>query len=226
MSFLRSRVCALAAAALAGVAVAQDAAPDAAAADDNKPAIEAIPEAEKEKMDAESAFIKALIEANMPDLAAPVIEKARKQWPLLSAKLEVLEQEGDLRLGHFDKVQAVLEKKKKGSPEYWALSIAMANAYYARQKLPECRKLYGEFFKAVPVPTKELMDFYEKLPLELLSWMAVHDGRSNHLLPFFEAMFTQDLVKKSGLDKKIGMMPDAKARAKMERLTARWEPKQ
>ena len=72
----------------------------------------------------------------------------------------------------------------------------------------------------------QLMDFYEKLPLELLSWMAVHDGRSNHLLPFFEAMFTQDLVKKSGLDKKIGMMPDAKARAKMERLTARWEPKQ
>ena len=124
--------------------------------------METIPAAEKAKMDDECAFIKALIEANMPDMASMVIARAREKWPVMSARLEVLEQEGDLRLGHFDKVQGVLAKKKKGSPEYWALSIAMANAYYARQKLPECRKLYSEFFKSVPVPTKELMDFYEE----------------------------------------------------------------
>ena len=160
MSFCRFSVSAFAAFAFAGVVVAQNAAP-AAEADDNKPAVESIPAAEKEKMDAECAFIKALIEANMPDLAGTVIASARAKWPVLSAKLEVLEQEGDLRLGHFDKVKEVLAKKQKGSPEYWALSIALANAYYARQQLPECRKLYTEFFKAVPVPTKELMDFYE-----------------------------------------------------------------
>ena len=161
MSFFRFPVFVFVTAALACAAVAQDAAP-AAAADDNKPAVEAIPAAEQEKMDEECAFITALIDANMPDLAAPVIAKAREKWPVLSARLEVLEQQGDLRLGHFDKVEAVLAKKKKGSPEYWALSIAMANAYYARQKLAECRKLYGEFFKAVPVPTKELLSFYEE----------------------------------------------------------------
>lgn len=160
MSFHRFTVSALAAFAFAGVVVARAA--DAAAEEDNKPAVETIPAAEKAKMDDECAFIKALIEANMPDLASMVIAKAKEKWPVMSARLEVLEQEGDLRLGHFDKVQGVLAKKKKGSPEYWALSIAMANAYYARQKLPECRKLYGEFFKAVPTPTKELMDFYEE----------------------------------------------------------------
>ena len=160
MSFCRFPVFAFAAVAIAGSATAQTASP-AAAADDNKPALEAIPAAEKEKMDAESDFIKALIEANMPDLAAPVIAKARETWPVLSAKLDVLEQQGNLRLGHFDKVMEALAKKKKGSPEYWALSIALANAYYARQQLQECRKIYTEFFKAVPVPTKELMDFYE-----------------------------------------------------------------
>ena len=160
MSFCRFSVSVFAAVALAGAVLAQGDAP--AAADDNKPAVEAIPAAEQEKMDEECAFITALIDANMPDLAAPVIAKAREKWPVLSARLEVLEQQGDLRLGHFDKVEAVLAKKKKGSPEYWALSIAMANAYYARQKLPECRKLYGEFFKAVPVPTKELLSFYEE----------------------------------------------------------------
>lgn len=160
MSFHRFTVSALAAFAFAGVVVVRAA--DAAAEDDNKPAVETIPAAEKAKMDDECAFIKALIEANMPDMASMVIARAREKWPVMSARLEVLEQEGDLRLGHFDKVQGVLAKKKKGSPEYWALSIAMANAYYARQKLPECRKLYSEFFKSVPVPTKELMDFYEE----------------------------------------------------------------
>ena len=161
MSFCRFPVSAFAVFAFAGVVMAQ--APEAAApADDNKPAVEAIPAADKEKMDAECAFIKALIEWNMPDLATIVIGKAREKWPVLSARLEVLEQDGDLRLGHFDKVMGVLAKKPKGSPEYWALSIAIANAYYARQKMAECRKLYGEFFKAVPVPTKELMDFYEE----------------------------------------------------------------
>lgn len=159
MSFSRLTVSAFAVFALAGVAVVQSA---NAADDDNKPAVEAIPAAEKEKMDDECAFIKALIEANMPDLASTVIANARAKWPVMSARLEVLEQEGDLRLGHFDKVLGVLAKKKKGSPEYWALSIALANAYYARQMLPECRKLYSEFFKAVPNPTKELMDFYEE----------------------------------------------------------------
>ena len=162
MRFYRFSVFAFAAFASAGFAVAQDAASGAAAEDDNKPAIEAIPAAEQEAMDAECAFITALIDANMPDLAAPVIAKARERWEVLSARLEVLEQQGHLRLGHFDEVKAVLAKKKKGSPEYWALTIAMANAYYARQKLPECRKLYGEFFKGVPVPTKELMSFYQE----------------------------------------------------------------
>ena len=158
MRFSRIQVFAFAVAAVAGAVSAQT----ADEADDNKPAVEAIPAAEQEAMDAECAFITALIDANMPDLANPVIAKARDKWPVLSARLEVLEQQGHLRLGHFDEVKAVLAKKQKGSPEYWALSIAMANAYYARQKLPECRKLYSEFFKGVPVPTKELMSFYQE----------------------------------------------------------------
>ena len=109
MRFSRFPVFAFAAFAFAGFASAQTAASGAAAADDNKPAVEAIPAAEQEAMDAECAFIMALIDANMPDLAAPVIAKAREKWPVLSARLEVLEQQGHLRLGHFDEVKAVLD---------------------------------------------------------------------------------------------------------------------
>ena len=112
MRFSRFPVFAFAAFAFAGLATAQTATSAAADADDNKPALEAIPAAEQEAMDAECAFITALIDANMPDLAAPVIAKAREKWPVLSARLEVLEQQGHLRLGHFDEVKAVLAKNQ------------------------------------------------------------------------------------------------------------------
>ena len=111
MRFSRFPVFAFAAFAFAGFVSAQEAAP---AAEDNKPAVEAIPAAEQEAMDAECAFIMALIDANMPDLATSVIAKAREKWPVLSARLEVLEQQGHLRLGHFDEVKAVLAKKQIG----------------------------------------------------------------------------------------------------------------
>ena len=68
MRFSRFPVFAFAAFAFAGFASAQTAASGAAAADDNKLAVEAIPAAEQEAMDAECAFIMALIDANMPDL--------------------------------------------------------------------------------------------------------------------------------------------------------------
>ena len=57
MSFCRFSVSVFAAVALAGAVLAQGDAP--AAADDNKPAVEAIPAAEQEKMDEECAFITA-----------------------------------------------------------------------------------------------------------------------------------------------------------------------
>ena len=187
MSFSRFPVFAFAAFAFAGLAVAQTTDSVAADADDSKPAVEAIPEAEQEAMDAECAFITALMEANMPDLAAPVIVKAREKWPVLSARLEVLEQRGNLIRGRFDEVKAVLAKKKKGSPEYWALTIAMANAYYARQKLPECRKLYEEFFKGVPVPTKELMSFYQE---SAYTWIQIlrSDRRFDQAISVYDGM--------------------------------------
>ena len=111
----------------------------------------------------EIAFIEALVEANMPDFAEPVIAAAKKKWPNAGPKLKVLELQGDLRLGKFDSVQKVVDsmKGKKGQEsEYWALRLSMADAYYARGMMPECRKIYDEFFKTVTKPGPDLLDFY------------------------------------------------------------------
>jgi len=120
----------------------------------------AVSAAEQAKMDEEVKYINALVEANLPDFAAPVIQAAKAKWPDLGPRLEVLELQGELRLGHFDKVQAVVDKKPKGSSSYWALRLAMADAYYARGDMPNCSKIYKEFFAAVPTPKADLKSFY------------------------------------------------------------------
>ena len=109
----------------------------------------------------ELRYINALVDAGLPDFAEPVIAAAKKQWPQLGPKLKVLELQGDLRLGKFENVQKVIDGiKDKKSGEYWALRLAMADAYYARNMLAECRKIYNEFFAAVPTPGPDLLDFY------------------------------------------------------------------
>ena len=60
----------------------------------------------------EISFIEALVEANMPDFAEPVIAAAKKKWPNAGPKLKVLELQGDLRLGKFESVQKVVDSLK------------------------------------------------------------------------------------------------------------------
>ena len=118
-------------------------------------------DAEAAAMKEEEAYIAALVEANMPDFAESVIDAAKKKWPQLGPKLKVLELQGDLRLGKFADVQKVIDGiKDKNSSEYWALKLSMADAYYARSMMPECRKIYKEFFSKVQKPGADLIDFY------------------------------------------------------------------
>ena len=111
-------------------------------------------------MKEELAYITALVEAGMPDFAEPVIAAAKAKWPQLGPKLKVLELQGALRMGKFEEVDKALAAMKKGSAEYWALSLSKADIYYARAMMPECRKIYEEFFKTVTKPGPDLMDFY------------------------------------------------------------------
>ncbi len=154
MRFCNKRIFALAALSASAfvpfqpVRAAEDAAAAPAAAEDP---------AAKEEL----RYINELVDANMPDFAEPVIAAAKKKWPHLGPKLKVLELQGALRLGKFDEVQKVVNgMKDKKSGEYWALRLSMADAYYARSMMKECRAIYQEFFKAVPNPGPDLIDFY------------------------------------------------------------------
>ena len=108
----------------------------------------------------ELAYVKALVEANLPHFAGPVIAAAKVKWPELKPKLKVFEVQGDLRLGKFAEVQKVVDALPKKDGEYWALRLAMADAYYARSMMAECSKIYKAFFDAVPKPGADIMEFY------------------------------------------------------------------
>ena len=151
-----------------------------------------IPAAEQAAMDEEVRFIGALVEANMPDIAADVIASAKKKWSQIGPRLEVLEQQGELRLGHFDKVKEIIAQKKKGSPEYWALNLALADAYYARGNNAERDKIYDAFFKAVPKPTPELRTFWLESSYKWAQ-MLIQQKRFDEATRIFDTMLGQNL---------------------------------
>ena len=159
----------------------------------DEPAAPADSGADSEAAKAEVDYIKELVEANLPDIAADVIAAAKKRWPDLGPKLKVMELQGELRLGHFDAVQKVVDEiKDKKSGEYWALRLAMADAYYARDNMPECRKIYKEFFAAVKDPPPGLKQFYVEAGYKW-SQMLIMQKKFEEAIPVYRGILKQKI---------------------------------
>ncbi len=159
-----------------------------------EPAAPEIPAAEQAAMDEEVRYIDALIKASLPDIAADVIVAARNRWPTIGPRLEVLEQQGELSLGRYDKVEEIIKKKKKDSPEYWALKLALANAYNGRggEYVKKCQEIYNEFFKKFPKPTPELKTFWLE---SSYTWaqMLIMQNRFDEATRIYDTMLQQQL---------------------------------
>ena len=138
----------------------------------------------------ELAYVKALVEANMPDFAGPVIAAAKAKWPVLGPKLKVFEVQGDLRLGKFEQVQKVLDGLKKGTGEYWSIRLAMADAYYSRSRMDECSKIYKEFFASVPKPGPDIRDFYVNSGFKWAQ-MLVIDKKLDEAVKMYESLLSK-----------------------------------
>ena len=132
------------------------------AAKAEKPA-EAAAEAPREnpELEAEIAYVEALVNFGYPDLAGPVIEATKKKWPESEVRFFAIEIRGMLALGQFEaaekKIAALPDRK---STKYWAARLEVANNYFGRGQKDECMKIYGEFFKVFPKPPPEIRKFY------------------------------------------------------------------
>ena len=127
-------------------------------------AAEAAPaEAPKEnpELEAEMAYVEALVNNGYPDIAAPVIEATKKRWPEAEARFFAIEVRSLLSLGKFEdaekKIAALPDRK---STKYWAARLEIANNYFYRGQKAESMKIYDDFFKAFPNPPPDIRQFY------------------------------------------------------------------
>ena len=118
-------------------------------------------QAENPELEAEIAYVEALVNYGFPDLAAPVIEQTKKKWPESEVRFFAIEIRGMLALGQFEaaekKIAALPDRK---STKYWAARLEVANNYFGRGQKAECMKIYGEFFEVFQKPPKEIRKFY------------------------------------------------------------------
>ena len=138
-------------AALAGPAFAQEAA-EAAPAEAPK---------ENPELEAEMAYVEALVNNGYPDIAAPVIEATKKRWPEAEARFFAIEVRSLLSLGKFEEAEkkiAALPDRK--STKYWAARLEIANNYFYRGQKAESMKIYDDFFKSFPNPPPDIRQFY------------------------------------------------------------------
>ena len=123
---------------------------------DEAEAVKADPE-----MEAEVAYIRALIDNGYPDFAGPIIVSTKKKWPESEAPLFALEVRGLLSLDKTEEAEKKIASlpDRKGS-KYWAARLEVANNDFARNRREECMKIYEEFFKNFQKPPKDIRSFY------------------------------------------------------------------
>jgi TolA-binding protein len=99
----------------------------------------------------------------MPDFADQVIQELKRKYPDAGARLKVLEVQGLLSQGAFDKVKAqIAALPDPNGAEAWAMKLAMADGLFAHNKPADAFGLYEAFFKQFATPPPELESFYHE----------------------------------------------------------------
>ena len=141
----------------------------------------------------ELRYIEMLQQMRMPDIAEEVITEVKKRFPEAAAQIKVREFQGLLWQGKFDEVKKVIDAMPdKNSAEYWALTLAMADAYYAFQKYADADKLYLSFFKKFPKPSKEISSFYRDSAYKYAQ-MLLYLGKDTEALTAYKRLFNVKL---------------------------------
>lgn len=173
--------------------------------------------ADQEVLNQELKYIEVLQQLRMPDIADEVIAEAKKQYPEAAAQFKVIEMQGLLSQGKFDDVQkAVDAMTDKSSAEFWALKLAMADAYYAFGKYADADKIYMDFFKKVDKPSAAMNSFYRDSAYKYAQ-MLLYLGKEREALDAYRRLFKvpleADVARQVSADMAelmLKMAPDSK----------------
>lgn len=156
---------------------------------------------EDEALHVELRYIELLQQLRMPDIADEVIAETKARFPEAAAKLKVSETRGLLLQGRFDEVQKVIDAiPDKNGVEFWALTLAKADAYYAFGKYADADKLYLAFFKKVEKPAGALVTFYRDSAYKYVQ-MLLYLGKDREALAAFRNLFKVPLEE--GVERQV-----------------------
>ena len=97
-------------------------------------------------------YIRGLQSMYFSDIADLVLKELSVKFPQARAQFAVIQLEAQLARGQFDEVkQRIAREKDQNSPEVWGMKLALADAYYAYNRYPECKALYESFLNAFEV---------------------------------------------------------------------------
>ncbi|MBR1921592.1 MAG: tetratricopeptide repeat protein, partial [Kiritimatiellae bacterium] len=145
----------------------------------------------------EISYVEKLIEYGFPDFAEPVIAATKKKWPEAETQFFAIEIRGMLSLGKFDEAEAkIAALPDRTGAKYWAARLEVANNLFFRGKKAECSKIYDEFFRAFPQPTKEIREFYMQA---CYAWgqILVGDKRFEEAVKVYAGLLSQINKQKS-----------------------------
>ena len=147
------------------------------------------------ELNEELRYIDVLQQVRMPDIAEEVIAEAKKRFPEAAAELKVRETQGLLWQGKFEAVKKAVDGiPDKTGAEYWALKLALADAYYTYGKYGDADKLYLEFFKKVDKPPSQLVSFYRDSAYKYAQ-MLLYLGREREALDAFRRVLKVPLAE-------------------------------
>jgi tetratricopeptide (TPR) repeat protein len=161
----------------------------------------------------------------MPDIANEVIAETKARFPEAAAKLRVSELKGLLSQGRFDDVQKEIDAiPDKNGVEFWALTLAKADAYYAFQRYDEADKLYLGFFKKVEKPAGALVTFYRDAAYRYVQ-MLLYLGRDKEALVAFRNLFKVPLeeaaerqVRADMAELMLKLLPDVEKKEEKDKM--------
>ncbi|MBP7637301.1 MAG: hypothetical protein KBA18_05450, partial [Kiritimatiellae bacterium] len=182
--------------------------------------------AEDEALHVELRYIELLQQLRMPDIADEVIAETKKRFPEAAAKLKVSETKGLLSQGRFDEVQKVIDAiPDKNGVEFWALTLAKADAYYAFGKYADADKLYLAFFKKIEKPAGAWVTFYRDSAYKYAQ-MLLYLGKDREALAAFRNLFKVPLeeeverqVRADMAELMIKLLPDVQKKEDKDKMS-------
>src|SRR5450759_530405 len=98
-------------------------------------------------IDSEVNFASKLVGLGLPDYAQKVMDRLVAKFPDAKARSAAVQIEILTTRGQFDKAEQMIKAMPANSPETTAMNLALAEAYYAVNKMPQARKIYDAFFR-------------------------------------------------------------------------------